>query len=141
MSEFSYYILGIAIIIAWSFFVYGVSKIRYVYQKTDGVIRTRKDLVAIKKVISLNMKLAIFYLTLSALFILFFFVLFISGMPYRAIIILFIYGVATFPIGPIGKYFENKIKSMEIKSEDTTIAGTFQRYLTQWKKLRLTLPD
>jgi len=55
--------------------------------------------------------------------------------------ILFLFGIITLPVGFIGKRFENKIKTMEVESTDPQIKERFERYLKQWNKPHLQLPD
>ncbi|KPJ71145.1 hypothetical protein AMJ52_09000 [candidate division TA06 bacterium DG_78] len=82
------------------------------------------------------MKLAVLYLILFGLLIIAVVMYFVQDIT-----ILFIFGIITLPVGLIGKYFENKIKSMDVRADDPNIAETFQRYLVQWKQARFKLPD
>jgi len=141
MAEFSIYIFFIALFTAIGLQVYSIVKIEEVYQKTKGVIRFRHDLLAVRDVINLNMGFAVLYLIMFGLFFIFIVIIFINGMVLRAIIMLFLFGVITLPVGLLGKHYEKKIKSMEVQSNDPEIANTFRRYLIQWKEPRLKLQD
>jgi hypothetical protein len=141
MTEISLYVLIISLLLAIGMQVYSILRIQTVCHKTKGVIRYNHDLLAVKDVINLNMKLAVLYLILFGLLILAVVIHFIQGMMLQGISILFIFGIITLPVGLIGKHFENKIKSMSVQTDDQNISETFQRYLIQWKQARLTLPD
>jgi hypothetical protein len=141
VAEISLYVLIVSLLLAIGMQVYSILKIQEVYRKTKGVIRYKHDLLAVKEVINLNMKLAVLYLGLFGLLIIAVVVHFIQGMALQGIAILFIFGIITLPVGFIGKYFENKIRSMNVQADDQNISDTFQRYLVQWKQARFTLPD
>jgi len=118
-----------------------IQKINSVYFRTNGVIKTRQELELVKDVINLSMRLAIFYILLFVLFLIFVVMLFINGAAGRAIGILFLFGIITLPIGLIGKHFENKIRTMEVQSEDPELATKFQHYLKEWNSARFQLSD
>jgi glucan phosphoethanolaminetransferase (alkaline phosphatase superfamily) len=133
--------LIVSLTAAISMQVYSILKIQEVYRKTKGLIQHHHDLLEIKEVINLDMQLAVLYLVLFGLLIVAVVLHFMQGMAVQGIAILFIFGIITLPVGLFGKHFENKIKSMEVKSDDPKITETFQRYLVQWKQARFTLSD
>lgn len=141
MAEISLYILIVSLVASVGLQVYSIFKIQELFGKTKGVIQYNQDLLAVKAVINLNMQLAVLYLVLFGLLILAVIMHFIQGMPTQGIAILFIFGIITLPVGLIGKHFENKIRSMDVRSNDPNITETFQRYLIQWKQARFKLPD
>jgi glucan phosphoethanolaminetransferase (alkaline phosphatase superfamily) len=141
MAEISVYVLIVSLTAAISMQVYSILKIQEVYRKTKGLIQHHHDLLEIKEVINLDMQLAVLYLVLFGLLIVAVVLHFMQGMAVQGIAILFIFGIITLPVGLFGKHFENKIKSMEVKSDDPKITETFQRYLVQWKQARFTLSD
>ncbi len=137
-----FYILAIFIVIAVGMQVLSIRKTEEVHKRTRGVIQSRHDLLSVKEAINLNMKLAIAYIGLSILFVVILAISFLGGTPLsRVALTLFIFGIITLPVGLIGKTYEKKIKSMEVKSEDLEIAKKFEQYLIQWKEPRFRLPD
>lgn len=137
-----FFIALIFIIIAVGMQVASIRKSDGACKKTDGVIRTRQDLLSVKEAINLNMKLAIFYIAMFVLFIIILVIGYFSGTPLVQIIIsLFSFGVITLIVGLIGKTYEKKIKTMEVQSDDPEIRRKYQQYLVQWKEPRVQLPD
>lgn len=137
-----FYVVAVFIILAVGMQVFSIRKIEEVYRKTNGVIRTRQDLLAVKEPINLSMKLAILYIGLFILFIIILALSFIHGTPLSHVALsLFIFGIVTLPIGLIGKQHEKKIKSMQVQSDDPEIAKKFEQYLAQWNEPRFQLPD
>lgn len=113
-----------------------------VYDRIHGVIRSRQDLVLLKQAINLNMQLAMLYIGLFIAFIIVLVVMVLSGRSFMtAVLMLFIAGVVTLPLGLIGKKYENKIKSLKIEGEDPELARIFTAYLKQWNEPRFRLPD
>lgn len=141
MAELSGYVLFFGILVAIGMQVYSIMKIQGLYRQIKGVIQSRQDLGAVKEVINLNMKLAIFYFVLAGIIMLMVIILIVNGMPGRGFTMLFIFGIVTLPAGLIGKHFEKKIKSLSVESSDKEIAKTYERYLIQWKEARFKLPD
>jgi len=141
MAELSGYVLYGGILIAVGMQVYSIMKIQELYRKIKGVIQSRQDLLGVKEVISLNMKLAVFYLVLAGLIVLTVIILIMQGMAGRGFGMLFIFGIVTLPVGLIGRHFEKKIKSLTVQSTDPEIAKILERYLVQWKEARFNLPD
>lgn len=135
------YILIITFVACIGLQIYSISKIQILLRETKTVIRCRRDLLAVKDVINLNMKLAILYIVLFIGVFIIAVHLFVTNSPLSGAAILFIFGTITLPFGLIGKHFENKIKSMEIQSSEPDIEETFKRYLVQWKQARFKLPD
>jgi hypothetical protein len=136
------YTVLILIIIAIGMQVFSIRKNEDAYKRTNGIIRTRQDLLAVKEAINLSMRLAVIYIALFILFIVILVVFVINGAPIgNAILSLFIFGVVTLPVGLIGKQYEKKIKSMQVQSDDPELAKKFQEYLVQWNEPRFQLPD
>ncbi len=139
MFQISLIIFGCSIVIALIFHLYAVSKIKMVLKETNGVIMSMNDLEKVKEVINLNMKLAVYYIIFFALLVLILGVLALNKLFMEAVLILFLFGVTTLFIGLWGKTYENKIRNMEVKTEDPGIKETFQRYLKEWGEPRLQL--
>ncbi len=97
------------------------------------------DLETIKEVINLNMKLAVYYIVFFILLIVVLGVLVLNKLFKEAALILFLFGVITLIIGLWGKTYENKIRNMEVKTDDPEIRETFERYLKEWREPRLQL--
>lgn len=137
------FVLAVSVLVALVFHGLSVYRIESLREKTKGVIRTRQDLQAVKDVISLNMRMAIFYILFWLLLIAVLVGMVVTAMiafP-QALMVFFLFGVITLPMGLIGKHLEKKIHSLKVESGDPALAETFQRYLVQWKEPRFSLPD
>jgi hypothetical protein len=137
------FVLAASVLVALVFHGLSVYRIESLREKTKGVIRTRQDLQAVKDVISLNMRMAIFYILFWLLLIAVLVGMVVTAMiafP-QALMVFFLFGVITLPMGLIGKHFEKKIHSLKVESGDPALAETFQRYLVQWKEPRFQLPE
>jgi len=137
------FVLAVSVLVAFVFHGLSVYRIESLREKTKGVIRTRQDLQAVKDVISLNMRMAIFYILFWLLLIAVLVGMVVTAMiafP-QALMVFFLFGVITLPMGLIGKHFEKKIHSLRVESGDPALAETFQHYLVQWKEPRFSLPD
>lgn len=141
MFQISLIILGCSVGIALIFHFYAVSKIKTALRETNGVIMSMNDLQIIKEVINLNMKLAVYYIVFFILLIVILGVLVINQLFKEAAMILFIFGVITLIVGLWGKAYENKIRNMEVKTDDPEVKRTFERYLTEWAEPRLGLSE
>ncbi len=139
MFQISLIILGCAVGIALVFHFYAVSKIKNALKETNGIIMSMNDLETIKEVINLNMKLAVYYIVFFILLIIILGVLALNQLFKEAALILFLFGVITLIIGLWGKTYENKIRNMEVKTDDPEIKETFDRYLKEWAEPRLQL--
>ena len=53
----------------------------------------------------------------------------------------FAFGVLTLPGGLWSKSVENKFKGMTVDSTDPTLPQTFSRYLVDWRKPSLKIPE
>jgi hypothetical protein len=137
-----FYVLILFILLAVIMHVLSMRKNIEVYDRIHGVIRSRQDLVLLKQAINLNMQLAMLYIGLFIAFIIVLVVMVLSGRSFMtAVLMLFIAGVVTLPLGLIGKKYENKIKSLKIEGEDPELARIFTAYLKQWNEPRFRLPD
>jgi glucan phosphoethanolaminetransferase (alkaline phosphatase superfamily) len=139
MVQFISIVLGCSVGIALIFHFYSVSKIKTALRETNGVIMSMSDLEIIKEVINLNMKLAVYYIVFFVLLIIFLGILFLNKFFKEAVVILFLFGVITLIIGLWGKIYENKIRNMEVKTDNPEIREAFQRYLKEWAEPRWQL--
>ncbi len=139
MFLISLFILGSAVVVALIFHFYAVSKIKAALRETNGVIISMNDLEIVREVINLNMKLAVYYIVFFILFIAVLGVLALNKLFGEAALILFLFGVITLITGLWGKKFENKIRNLEVKTDNPEIKETFQRYLEEWGEPRLQL--
>jgi small-conductance mechanosensitive channel len=139
MFQISLVILGCSVVTALIFHFYAVSKIKAALKETNGVIMSMNDLEIIKEVINLNMKLAVYYIVFFVLFIIILGVLALNKLFAQATFILFFFGVITLFIGLWGKTYENKIRNMEVKTDNPEIKETFEKYLKEWGEPRLQL--
>lgn len=139
MFQISLIILGCSVGIALIFHFYAVSKIKAALKETNGIIMSMNDLETIKKVINLNMKLAVYYIVFFILLIIILGVLALNQLFKEAALILFLFGVITLVVGLWGKIYENKIRNMEVKTDNPEIKETFERYLKEWGEPRLQL--
>jgi hypothetical protein len=107
-----------------------------------GAVRSRQDLAVVRELISLSMRLAVWYIALYGLFVAALACLAWRGMPlFRSVACLFWFGVITLPLGLIGKKFENRVRELPVDSADPAVGETFRRWLVQWKEPRYRLPD
>ena len=120
---------------------YSVYRIEAFIRQTKGVIRYRPDLMNVKKIINLNMMMAVAYIALYVIFFIIVAVMFAGGKWVQAVTIMFIFGIVTLPFGLIGKNFEKKIKNLKIETTEPDIAETYQRWLVQWREARFKLPN
>lgn len=141
MFQISLIILGCSVGIALVFHFYAVSKIKTALRETNGMIMSMNDLEIVKEVINLNMKLAVYYIVFFILLIAILGVLVLNQLFKEAALILFLFGVITLIIGLWGKTYENKIRNMEIKTDDPEVKKTFERYLAEWAEPRLGLSE
>ena len=139
MFQISLIILGCSVVIALIFHFYAVSKIKTALKETNGVIMSMNDLEIIREVINLNMKLAVYYIVFFIMLIAILGVLALNKLLKEAALILFLFGVITLFVGLWGKTYENKIRNMEIKTDDPEVKETFERYLCEWAEPRLGL--
>jgi glucan phosphoethanolaminetransferase (alkaline phosphatase superfamily) len=141
MFQISLIILGCSVGIALIFHFYAVSKIKNALKETDGVIMSINDLETVKEVINLNMKLAVYYIVFFVVLIVVLGVLALNRLFKEATLILFVFGVITLFVGLWGKTYENKIRNMEIKTDNPEIKETFERYISEWAEPRLGLSE
>ncbi len=141
MFQISLVILGFSVGIALIFHFYAVSKIKTALKETGGVIMSMSDLEIIKEVINLNMKLAVYYIIFFIVLIIILGVLALNKLFKEAAFILFLFGVITLIIGLWGKTYENKIRNMEVKTDDPEVKETFDKYLEEWGEPRLQLSE
>jgi len=141
MLLMSFVILSTAVLIAIIFHGYNIAKIKTVMQKTNGTINSLHDLHLVKEAINLSMKLAVYYIIFFILLIIVLAVLVLNRMLGQAALILFLFGIITLIVGLIGRTHENKIRKMEVKSDDPELKETFERYIKQWAEPRLQLPE
>jgi small-conductance mechanosensitive channel len=139
MFQISLIILGCSVLVALIFHFYAVSKIKTALKETGGMIMSINDLEIVKDVINLNMKLAVYYIVFFVLLIAVLGVLALNKLFKEATLILFLFGVTTLIIGLWGKTYENKIRNMEVKTDDPEVKKTFERYLKEWGEPRLQL--
>ena len=139
MFQISMIILVSAVGIALVFHFYAVSKIKNALEETGGMIMSINDLEIVKDVINLNMKLAVYYIVFFVLLIVVLGVLALNKLFKEAVLILFLFGVITLIVGLWGKTYENKVRNMEVKTDDPEIKSTFERYLKEWGEPRLQL--
>lgn len=139
MFQISLIILGCSVLVALIFHFYAVSKIKTALKETGGMIMSINDLEIVKDVINLNMKLAVYYIVFFILLVIILGVLALNKLLKEAALILFLFGVITLIVGLWGKTYENKIRNMEVKTDDPEIKSTFERYLKEWGEPRLQL--
>jgi uncharacterized membrane protein len=139
MFQISLLILGCAVVIALIFHFYAVAKIKAALKETNGVIISMNELEIVREVINLNMKLAVYYIVFFVLFLIVLGILALNKLFAQATFILFFFGVITLIVGLLGKTFENKIRNMDVKTDNPEIKETFERYLKEWGEPRLQL--
>lgn len=137
-----FYVLGAFIVLAVIMHIFSMRKNIEVFDRVHGTIRSHQDLGLVREAINLSMQLAIVYIAAFIVFIVVLVGMVLSGGSFmNAVLVLFIAGIVTLPLGLLGKKYEKKIKSLQIETEDTELARTFARYLKQWGEPRFRLPD
>jgi hypothetical protein len=139
MVQISFIIFGLSVGIALVFHFYAVSKIKKLLQETNGVIMSMSDLEKVRDVININMKLAVYYIVFVILLFIILAFLAFNRFFREVILILFFFGVITLIVGLWGKTYENKIRNMEVKTDNPEIKEIFERYLKEWNEPRLQL--
>lgn len=113
-----------------------------VHRETNGVIRSQLDLDKTKEAINMGMRFAIIYIGVFVVFIVLLILAWRGGEPFlRGVLMMFIFGIVTLPLGIIGKRFEKKIRNMNVESDDPMIGQKFREYLKMWDQPRLQLPE
>jgi hypothetical protein len=141
MYQISMYVLITAVVVSLTFQIAMIIRMKTVYNKLGGVIRTNWDLKRIKSVINLSMKLAIFYIVFFAILIIILIYLYLVKIGIESIIVLFFFGISILPFGILGRYFEKKIKTMKVDAKDPQIEERYNRYIEEWNKARFQLSD
>jgi len=141
MSTDALLILLCCVLVADGMQAYSIMKIQSLTGKMGGRIRSRMDLNEVKAFINLNMKMAAVYIGLYVLLIIMLVLMFFGGRRTDAVLVLFLFGIMTLPMGIAGKRFENKIRNLDASALDPALKQRFERYLVQWKEPRLTLSD
>ena len=141
MYQISMYILIISVIVALTFQITMILRMKTVYNKLGGIIRTNWDLKRVKRVINLSMKLAIFYMVFFAILIIVLIYLYFVKIGIESFVVLFFFGIITLPLGLLGRHFEKKIKNMKVDAKDPQIEERYNRYIEQWSKARLQVSD
>lgn len=141
MYQISMYVLIIAVVVSLTFQIAMIVRMKTVYNKLGGIIRTNWDLKRVKRVINLSMKLAIFYMVFFAVLIIVLIYLYFLKIGIESFVVLFFFGIITLPLGLIGRHFEKKIKNMKVDAKDPQIGEKYNRYIEQWNKARLQISD
>ncbi|MBN2385319.1 hypothetical protein JXQ70_20790 [bacterium] len=123
--------------------LFSMLKIYRTHQQLDGKLLTYSDLDILKETINLNMGMAIVVIALNILMVLLLvYGYFYQGISSNMLILFFIaYSVLTFPLGIIGKKFENLLRTLRVETHDQIIADTYERYLKEWQEARFRLSD
>ncbi len=141
MSSDALLILLCSVLIADGMQAYSIVKILLLTRKMRGRMTSPMDLNEVKAFINLNMKMAAVYIGLYVLLIFMLVLMFFGGRRTDAVLVLFLFGIVTLPMGIAGKRFENKIRSLDPGALDPALKQRFERYLVQWKEARFTLSD
>jgi len=141
MYQISMYVLIIAVVVTLIFQIAMIVRMKTVYNKLGGIIRTNWDLKRVKRVINLSMKLAIFYMIFFAILIIVLIYLYFVKIGIESFVVLFFFGIITLPLGLFGRHFEKKIKTMKVDAKDPQIEEKYNRYIEQWNKARLQVSD
>ncbi|HIE05234.1 MAG TPA: hypothetical protein EYP58_00370 [bacterium (Candidatus Stahlbacteria)] len=134
-------VLVVALAIAVGFHILNTRKMNAVYQATGGAIRNRHDLEMVRGAVNLSMRLAVIYIIIFVILLIYVVIRFISGSPGQGILTLFLFGIITLPIGLFGKRYEKRIKRMRLESDDPGLEEKYQDYLKQWDRPQFQLKD
>ncbi len=129
------------LITAFIFHIAVISKVKKTLEGTGGNLQNFDDLKNIKETINLSMRLAIIYIVLCVFFGLFIISLFMHNNGRLGLLMLFSFSVITLIIGLIGKKYENRIKKMNIITNDESIRSKYYSYIKMWDEARFQLPD
>ncbi len=145
MDEGSKLILyaGVPILLAYVISFAANTALKAAMRDLGGQVRTRQDLAVVRAAINGNKAFAWSYLILwggtffaiAAAVVMG--ILSLSG----AAKCIFAFGVLTLPGGLWSKSVENKFKSMPTDNTDPAIPQTFGRYLVDWRKPSLKIPE
>ncbi len=110
-------------------------------------LRTREHLEKLKATINYNMKSAVIFsvlFTVSMAIIVFYSKSRYPFSPYRGFVMgnhFMLLGIFSLIGSQISRVSEKKLKRLKVDSTDPTIATTYQRWLKEWKGIRLKLSD
>ncbi len=136
-----FYVLGAFIVLAVIMHVISMRKNIEVFDRVHGTIGSQQDLAMVREAINLSMQLAMVYIAVFIIFVAVLVILVLGGGSFwNAVLVLFVAGIVTLPLGLLGRKYEHKIKSLKIEGEDTELARTFATYLKQWGEPRFRLP-
>lgn len=139
----TWYLSVVPVILAVLLGVAGNAGLKGTMRQLGGRIQTHQDLAAARLAINANKRLAWAYLALwlGQMIAVAFAVK--AGLTtfLGAVGHLFAFGVLTLPAGLWAKSVENTFKAMAVDRSDPALAQTFQRYLADWKKPSLTIPE
>lgn len=112
-------------------------------RRVEGKVRWFRDLAPLRDAINFNKRLAWAYISLWLILILVLVLAVTVGLtPFRgAVGHVFAFGVLTLPSSLWTKQVEKKFKGMPVESDDPVVATTFRRYLLDWGKPSLAIPE
>jgi hypothetical protein len=139
----TWYLSAVPVLLAYVISFAANAKLDAVRKELGSAVRTRRDLGAVREAINFNKILGWTYLALWAGQIVALVLAVKAGLtPFRgAVGHVFIFGVATLPGGLWSKSVENRFKAMTVEGSDPDLKSAFQRYLVDWNKPSLSVPE
>jgi hypothetical protein len=118
-------------------------KKRSVKNEIQSTIKSWDDLGLVKAAMNLEMLVSVIAVAELAIFVCLLVYLLIQGViSLRAVAShLMLLAVGCSMSIPYFRKIENDFRNIRVESDDPEIAATFERWLKQWKELRLKLPD
>lgn len=124
-----------------------VRKRRNCLKDLGNTLRTREHLKSLQETINYNMRSAIIFIILFAVamvIIIFYNKHQFPFSPYRAFITgnhFMLLGIFSLIASQFSRISEKKLRNLTVDSTDPLIGDTYQRWLREWKQIRLTLSD
>lgn len=139
----TWYLSVVPVILAYALSVAANTKLEAVRKELGSAVRTRRDLGAVREAINFNKLLAWTYLALWAGQIVALVLAVKGGLtPFGgAVGHVFVFGVGTLPGGLWSKAVENRFEAMAVEGSDPDLPALFQRYLSDWKRPSLSVPE
>ncbi len=139
----TWYLSVVPVCLAVLISVAGNAGLKGTMRQLGGRVQTHHDLAEVRRAINGNKRLAWAYMALWLGQVLALVLAVLGGLtPFTgAVGHVFAFGVLTLPAGLWAKAVEGRFKAMAVDPSDASLAQTFQRYLVDWKKPSLSIPE
>ncbi len=139
----TWYLSAVPVLAAIFISLAGNRKLNDTYRSLGGVVRTKGQLVVVRRSINRNKALAFVYLGLWVLFTAVLAIAVATGLTVfkGAAGHFLVFGLATLPFGLWSKKVEDRFRAMRVESDDPSVESTFARWLVEWKQPRLRVSE